>query len=103
MITPRYCPIITILSGFPRQFTVIQMGNVKMIEKTTNAQVAKNLLNTIFHKGIGKVIRSSIVPNLFSSDQLFIVTADTKKIKTQGIKLKNIVKSATPEEKKDPK
>ena len=27
----------------------------------------------------------------------------TKKIKTQGIKLKNTVKSATPEEKKDPK
>jgi hypothetical protein len=43
------------------------------------------------------------VPSLFSSDQLFIVTAEIKKIKTQGIKLKKTVKSATPDEKKDPK
>jgi hypothetical protein len=44
-----------------------------------------------------------MVPSLFSSDQLFIVTAEIKKIKTHGIKLKNIFNSATPEEKKDPK
>jgi hypothetical protein len=43
------------------------------------------------------------VPSLFSSDQLFIVTAETKKIKTHGIKLKKTVKSATPEEKNEPK
>ncbi len=59
-----------------------------MIENITNSQVAKNLLKTIFHKLIGNVINSSMVPNLFSSDQLFIVTAGMKKINTHGIKLK---------------
>ena len=44
-----------------------------------------------------------MVPNLFSSDQLFMVTAEIKKIKTQGMKLKKILNSATPEEKKEPK
>ena len=74
-----------------------------MTENTTNAHVAKNLLKTIFQRGRGSVNKSSIVPSLFSSDQLFIVTAEIKKIKTQGIKLKKTVKSATPDEKKDPK
>ena len=69
----------------------------------TKAQVAINLLRTIFYTGKGKVNKSSIVPNLFSSDQLFIVTAEIKKMNTQGIKLKNIFNSATPEEKKEPK
>jgi hypothetical protein len=76
---------------------------VSTIENITKAQVAINLLRTIFHTGMGKVNKSSIVPNLFSSDQLFIVTAEMKKIKTHGIKLKNIFNSATPEEKKEPK
>ena len=82
---------------------MIHIGKVRTIENVTKAQVAINLLKTIFHKGIGKVNNSSMVPNLFSSDQLFMVTAEIKKIKTQGIKLKKILNSATPEEKKEPK
>ena len=82
---------------------MIHIGKVRTIENVTKAQVAINLLKTIFHKGIGRVNNNSMVPNLFSSDQLFMVTAEIKKIKTHGMKLKNILNSATPEEKKEPK
>jgi hypothetical protein len=82
---------------------VIQIGKVRIIESITKIQVAINLLKTTLHKATGKVINSSIVPRRFSSDQLFIVTAGIKKIKTHGKKLKKVVRSATPELKKFPK
>ena len=49
-------------------------------------------------------LKCSIKDLVRDADLIFsTVTAEMKKIKTHGMKLKNIFNSATPEEKKEPK
>ena len=67
----------------------------KLVDKYGKAP--KNLPPTISQIDNGLVNSNSIVPCLFSSEKLRMVTAGIKKIKIQGANLKNGLKSANPE------
>ncbi|MNT54450.1 hypothetical protein D3C72_1916150 [compost metagenome] len=62
--------------------------------KMINKNEPKNLPFTISQIDKGFVNNNSKVPCFFSSEKLLMVTAGIKKIKIQGAKVKNGVKSA---------
>src|SRR6202007_2401710 len=99
---PPYPVKIRPRSGCPRYSTVTTIGNVKTSARSRNNQLARNFPRIACHGVTGMVNRSSMVPNLSSSDQRRIPTAGTRKRKSQGGHTKNVRRSADPRSKNLP-
>ncbi len=78
-------------------------GNVSSSAMAQNAQAARNFPNTAWVCVIGSVSSSSIVPSRRSSAQSRMVIAGTSSRNTQGMKVKNGLRSAWPRSKKPPR
>ena len=84
---PKYPPKMTLLSGVPKMFTIIQKGNVSTKPNPQNSHEAKNLPQTNDETETGRVIICKTVPLLNSSAQRRMAMPGINSNKIHGKKL----------------